>query len=204
MKKLFLTFIFILFTISLTGCFSKVKLEEDQSHLTIYKDGEIKLVAIVSEDTADDVYDVDIEDKKKDVEKDILDYFDDNHIDVEIDKLRIKKDTIEVTLTLEDSKDLDIRMKDTLEDYAKDWGYKDVEALSEYQDFILYKDDEEIKSKDLEDYEDYAILNLSGENDGCYYTIPGEIILVSDMDYERINKEIIYIDDGEYGIVVYK
>ncbi|MBN2222518.1 MAG: hypothetical protein JW708_09965 [Vallitaleaceae bacterium] len=206
MKKLLSFTLTTALLFSLTGCFGGIKLEENQSHLTMNKDGEITLEAIMEDRDFEDAFDVDFDDKEKDVIKDLEEYFDDEDITVEVKKLKLNKDTAEITIFIEDGEDYLSKIDETLEDLADDSGYDDIEDFVEAYDyeFVTFKDEEDIDSKDLEDYADYIYLNVYGGEEGMYYTTPSDIEAVSDLKFERINKNTIFIEDGEYGYILIK
>ena len=204
MKKLLAVLTTVLLMFSLTGCLSGLKLEEGQAHYTLSDKGEVTLEGIMSDNDAEDDLGIDFDDSKKDIEKDIIDQFDDMGVDVEIKKIKVGKDTLSLTMVIEDGEDMGMGADYTLSDYADDMYYEDIDALADSEDFVLYKNGKDIDGKDLGDYEDYNIINVSGSDEGCYYTVPGKIVALSDIDFQEKGNDTIFIEDGKYGIIIYK
>lgn len=207
MKKILSFTLAAALTLSLTGCFGGIKLEENQTHLTLNKDGEITMEAIMEDKDFEDAFDVDFDDKEKDIIKDLEEYFDDEDVKAEVKKLNLKKDTAEITLVIEDGEDYLSAIDETLEDLADDAGYDSIEDYVDDYDyeFVTFKDEEDIDSDDLEkDYADYIYINVYGGEEGMYYTLPSDIVAVTDMKFEKIKKDTIFIEDGEYGYILIK
>jgi hypothetical protein len=178
-----------------------VDIEEEQSSYVLNKDSELTMVITIDEDDLDDIYDADFDDSVKEITEDLEDFLDDVDSDGEIKNIKKKDDYIELTLFFEDAEDQtgDIY---TLEDEA-DW-YDDMEDYADDNPLVYFKSGDDVDEDDFEDYEDYLILSVWGGEEGAYFEVPSEIELVSDrMDYERINNNTIFVEDGESGIIVF-
>ncbi|MDA3845059.1 MAG: hypothetical protein PF505_00760 [Vallitaleaceae bacterium] len=205
MRKVLALGLVVVFMFSLTGCFGGVKLEEDQMSYVLNKDGELTYSMYIEDKDLEDSFDVDFDDKEKEIIEDMEDAFDDWDIDAEVTKLKKKDDYANITILIEDSEDMGDEFELTLEDYVDDNGYEDIDAFADDNDFVLFKDEDDVKSKDLEDYADLYLVSVSGGSDGVYYEVPGKIILVSDkVDFEKVNNNTIYIDKKEYGYIAYE
>lgn len=206
MKKFISLLLAATLILSLSGCslISKSKIEEGQVHWTLDKDGALTIEMAVNEDDADDDFNIDLGDKEKDIEEDLVDSFDDMDIDVEVKSLKVKNDVLYATLFLEDAEDMGIDMEATFEEYVEDMFYEDIEAYSDSYDFVLYKDGDDIKAKDLEDYADYNVMTIYGNKDGSYITVPGKIEALTDLSFEKISNDTIFVDDKDTGIILYK
>ncbi len=205
-KTMLVTSLLLVLSMVLSGCFlaGGIKLEEDQIEYIFDEDGGLTLRAFMSDKELEDAFDVDFDDKKKEIEEDIIDYFDDEvDTDVEVKKLDISKDTASFELYIEDGEDFFMEMEVSLEDYADDYYGVDVDELEDYEEFVYYKDGDDVKNKDVEDFSDDYVINVHGGDEGAYYTFPSKVLLVGDkVDYEKIDNDTIFIDDGEYGLVV--
>lgn len=206
MKKLVTLIITIVILVSLSGCKSNIKLEEGQSYLILNEKSEMTMSVYLSDKEFDGSYGIDFDDDDDEIKENIIELFDDVYdMDMEVKKFKKGKDNVKFTLFSEDGDKFGYDLDYTLEDYADDNFYEDIDALSEYQAFLTYKDGEDLDEDDLEDYADSIILYVYGSDEGSYYKFPSEILLVDDnMDYEKIAKNIIYVDDNESGYVVLK
>lgn len=211
MKKFLAVIMALVFVLSLTGC-SKVKLKEGESHIVIDKKGTVSIEFYMSDKDADKTFDIDTEDKVKDIKEDLEDLFDDYDIDAEIKNVKASKDYLKFTMVVEDADDYGIDLDMTLEDYADD-RYCDIDELEdEGIKFYTYKSEgkDKVKSKDLEDYEDYKVLGVNSTSltgGEVYITVPGEIVLVTDgIKFEKVSKNTIYIKKSKSykDIIVYK
>lgn len=204
-KVLAMTLVLSLLTVLLSGCLGGgIKLEENQVEVIFDKDGGITMRSYSEDRDFEDDFEVDFDDDKDDILKDMEDYIEDYITDdFEIKSLKLNKDTAEFEIYFEDAEDLYMELKDTLEDYAEDWHYVDIEDLEDEEDFVYFKDGEDVKGKDLEDYADYLCVNVHGGDEGSYYTFPSKVAIVSeDVKFEKINNNTIFIEDDEYGVVV--
>jgi len=207
MRKVLALGLVLVFMFSLTGCFGGVKLEEGQSSYILNKDGEMSFTTYIEDKDLEDQFDVDFDDKDKDIIGDIEDAMDDWDIKVEVTKFKKKKDFAMITMVIDDVEDMGMtEFEQTLEDYVDDdsW-YDDFDEFADDNDFVLFKNEDDVKSKDLEDYADLYLISVSGGDEGAYYEVPGKIILVGDkVDFEKVNNNTIYIDKDEYGFIAYE
>lgn len=202
-----LTGLILLLSLVVSGCTllgGGVKLEEDQMEFTFDDDGGLTMRAIMEDDEFEDAFDVDFDDKKKDIEEDMVDYMDDERdTDIEIISLKINKDTAEFEIYMEDAEDMYMELDQTLEDLAEDWFDVDIEDLEKELEFVYYKDEEDLDEDDYEDYADDFVINVGGGDEGMYYTFPSKILLVSDkVDFEKESNNTIFVDKDENGYVV--
>ncbi len=203
MKKALLPLTLIIL-LSLTGC-SKTKLEQGESFVTFKKDS-VSVACSLSEKDAKKLYDIRIKDDNKDIKEDLVDYFSDNYdIDIKITKFKKGKDFINFTYETEDAEDIGYYDDTTLEDYADDLRYDDVEELADDMEFITYDKEKSVDSDDIDKYEDDLVQFVKGGDKGMYYKTPNKMLLVSEkLKYERISKDTIYIKRNSSGIIVYK
>lgn len=203
MKKVLLPLTLIIL-LSLTGC-SKTKLEQGESFVTFKKDS-VSVACSLSGKDAKSEYGIRIKDDSKDIKEDLVDYFDDYYdIDIKITKFKKGKDFINFTYVIEDAGDLGYYVETTLEDYADDLHYDDVEELADDREFITYDKEKSVDSDDIDKYEDDFVQRVNGGAKGVYYKTPNKILLVSeDLKYEKISKDTIYIKRNSSGIIVYK
>lgn len=206
MKRILaITMVLSLVGLMMSGCLGGgITLEENQGEYIFDKDGGVTMRAVMEDKDFEDAFDTDFDDKKSDIEDDMKDYIEDELTDdFEIKTLKINKDTAEVEIYFEDSGDMYMELKDTLEDYADDYYGIDLDELEDYMDFVYYKDEEDVKGKDLEDYADYLFIEVYGADEGTYYTFPSKIAIVDeDVKFEKISNNTIFIEDDEWGMVV--
>lgn len=204
MKKLSIVLLIAFFIIYLSGCKSSVKLEEGQTYTILDSKGNMTVSLFLSEKEFDGSYDVDFDDDEDEIKESIIELFDDVYgVDVEISRLKKGKDNIKFTLTSEDADEFGYDLDYNLGEYAEDNYYDDIDELSEFETFVLYKDDEDLDEDDLEDYEDKIVLHVFGADEGTYFKLPGKILLIdADLDYEKISNNMIFIDDNESGVIV--
>lgn len=203
MKRFSVIFMILFFISILTGC-TKVKLEENQSFATFKSNGDVILSEYLSDNDADDYLDIDTSDKNSKIKKDLISFFDDNlNMDVKVTKIKATKDYIKFTITSKDADNMGFDADYALSDYADDYYGDDVDVLAENQDFVYFKNGNDVKDKDLSDYEDDIAVQVNGGEEGTYYKFPGKILVLNDLDFNKISNDTIYIDDDENGIVVY-
>lgn len=204
MKKVSIILLVAFFIVNLSGCKANVKLEEGQTYTILDSKGKMTMSVFLSDKEFDGSYGIDFDDDDKEIKEGIVDLFDDVYgMDVEISKFKKGKDYVKFTLTSTDAKDFGYDLRYTLEDYAEDSYYDDVDDMSEYESFVLYKNDKDLDEDQLEDYEDAIVIYVYGGEEGSYYKLPGKILLVDDnMDYKKISGDTIFIEDDEYGIIV--
>lgn len=204
MRKLISIITVITMVAALTGCSSKVKLEEDQMHFNFDKDDGITLTALIDDKDLEDDMDIDFDDKVKEIEEDIQDYLDDEDQDGELISFKKDDDMGLVEIYYDDLDELYMELDNSLEDYADDM-YGDFDDFADEEEFIYYKNEKDVDEDDLEDYEDYYVVSVYGGEDGIYYTFPSKIILVhEDVDYEKISDNTIFIEDSTEwnGVVI--
>lgn len=203
MKKALLPLTLIIL-LSLTGC-SKTKLEQGESFVTFKKDS-VSVAFSVSEKDAKKLYDIRFKDNSKDIKEDLVDYFSDIFdADIKITEFKKGKDFINFTYEIEDAEDLGYYDETTLEDYADDLRYDDVEELAEEIEFITYDKEKSVDSDDIDKYEDDFVQYVTGGDKGIYYKTQNKILLVTEkVKYEKISKDTIYIKRNSSGIIVYK
>jgi len=196
MKKFMIISLLIIVTMALTGCFGGgVKLEEDQGYWVLDDDGGVTVEMLMETDDFEDEFDVDPDDKKKDIIDDLEDFFDDQDIDIEVKKLKVKKDIVSMELYIEDAKDMRLEIDDTLEDLADSWEM-DLEDFVDKNELVYFKNGKDVDEDDIDDYEDLVYIHVFADDEGMYYTVPGKIILVSDdIDFKKINKNTIFVED---------
>lgn len=206
MKKLLTLALAIVLVLSFTGCKSGIKLEEGQMHIT-FKGDEVTIVAVMEDDDLEDEYDVDFkDDSNKEIAEEIVDYFDDDDIDVTA-KVKKSGKTATVTIVFEDAEDAYMELDDTVEDVADDYGYDDIEDYFDDFDITMetVKDGDKVKAKEMEDYADDYMLMVFGGDEGIYYTFDSTVLLASkSMDFEYKSKTTIFIEDDESGYLVVK
>lgn len=203
MKKVLLPLILtILF--SLTGC-SNTKLEPGESFITFKKDS-VSIASSVSDKDVKKVYDIRFKDSSKEIKEELADYLSDIHDeDIKITKFKKGKDYINFTYKLEDVEDIGFYEDTTLEDFADDEGYDDVEELADDVEFVTYGKEKSVDSDDIDKYEDDLVQRVHGGNKGVYYKMPKKILLVTDgLKYEKISGDTIYVKRNSSGIIVYK
>lgn len=206
MKKLLTLSLVTILIFTLTGC-SGAKLEEGQKRLELNADEEITLSRSVEDKDAEDRWDIDFDDKLSEIEDDIIDEWEDtNAEDYEILTLKKQDDYLFIEIFIDDADDyLWLDIDTTLEDLMESDWYDDFEEYQEDMEFVDYKSDDEIDEDELEDFEDYLVFVVTGGEEGSYYVVPGNIVLVSgDCDYEVINSKQIFIEDEESGYIVYE
>lgn len=209
MKKVLSVLLVLVMVFALAGCSSGPKLEEDQVHYTLTKDGELTLKMYGELDELEDDFDIDEDDSEKDIAEDIVDYFDDEmDLDVEV-TVKKSKDMVTVTIVIEDAEDFYFfgDLEQSLEDLCDDYtGDDDIEDFLDSWDieFQEFKNEKDVDNDDMEDYKDDFIMSVYGGDEGVYYTLPSDILLVSDFDFERVNNNTIFVEDGEDGYVIYK
>jgi hypothetical protein len=197
MRKILSLSLALVLVLSLTGCFGS-KLEEGQGRYSFNKDGELNLEMSIEDKDLDDMFDADFDDKTKDIEDDIMDEWEDTGMeDAEIKSLKKKGDYLYLEIFIEDGEDVSWNDLDyTLEDYLEDSYYEDYDDLQEEVEFVEFKSEDEIDEDDLEDYEDNLVLTVYGGEEGMYWVVPDDIVLVSgDCKYERISATEIYVED---------
>lgn len=203
MKKVLLPLSLIIL-LSLTGC-SNTKLEPGESFITFKKDS-VSIACSVSDKDVKKVYDIRFKDSSKEIKEELTDYLSDVHDeDIKITKFKKGKDFINFIYELEDAEDIGYLDETTLEDYADDLRYDDVEELADDVEFITYGKEKSVDSDDIDKYEDDLVQLVKGGNKGTYYKIPNKILLVSEkLKYEKISNDTIYIKRNSSGIIVYK
>lgn len=204
MKKIFLLPLLFIILLSFVGC-SKIKLETGESFVTFNKDS-VSVACSVSDKDAKKLYDVRIKDSNKDIKEDLVDYFSDIYDeDIKITEFKKGKDYINFTYELEDAEDIGYLDETTLEDYADDLRYDDVEELADDVEFITYDKEKSVDSDDIDKYEDDLVQVVQGGNKGMYYKAPNKILLVPEkLKYEKISNDTIYIKRNSSGIIVYR
>jgi hypothetical protein len=203
MKKVLLPLILSVLLL-LTGC-SNVKLEPGESFIT-FKKKSASITFSVSEKDVKRVFDIRFKDSSKEIKEELADYLSDIHDDdIKITKFKKGKDFINFTYELEDVEDMDFYEKMTLEDYADDEGYDDVEELADDVEFVRYGKDKSVDSDDIDKYEDDLVQYVYGGDKGIYYKLPKKILLVTDgLKYKKISSDTIYVKRNSSGIIVYK
>ncbi|NLE25695.1 MAG: hypothetical protein GX625_10215 [Clostridiaceae bacterium] len=203
MKKALLPLTLIIL-LSLTGC-SKTKLEQGESFVTFKKDS-VSVACSLSGKDAKSEYGIRIKDNSKDIKEDLVDYFSDIFdADIKITEFKKGKDFINFTYEIEDAEDLGYYDETTLEDYADDLRYDDVEELAEEIEFITYDKEKSVDSDDIDKYEDDFVQYVTGGDKGMYYKTQNKILLVTEkLKYEKISNDTIYIKRNSSGIIVYK
>lgn len=195
MRKIIIGSFLLVLVFALTSCSSGIDLEEGQAYWTFDEDGGLTMEMLVDSDDFEDEFDADLDDKDKEIIEDLEDSFDDQDVDAEVKSLKVKKDTVNIEIYVEDSKDIFMEIKDTLEDLADQWDM-DLEDFLDGNELVYYKNEKDVDEDDIEDYEDLLYIRVSEGSDGMYYTVPGKIILVSDtLDFEKISNDTIYVDD---------
>lgn len=205
MKKILA--VVLMLSLVLVGCSAgKIVLEEDQMHVAFNSDGGVAMTMCMEDKEFEDEFDVDVDDDISDIMDDVKDYIEDQDedVDFEVKSLKIVDDMVVLSVYVEDGKDIYMEIEDSLEDYAE-YNYEDIDEMAEEEEFVYFKNGEDVDEDDVEQYEDYDIYEVSGADEGAYYTFPGKIAIVSeDMDFERVDAYTIFVEDGEYGIVVFE
>jgi len=182
-------------------------LEEGQSSYILNKDGSMIFTTYIEDKDLEDSFDVDFDDKDTDIMSDIEDAMDDWDVSVEVTKFDKIEEFALITMLIEDLEDMGrSEFEQTIEDYVDDdsW-YDDFDEFADDNDFVLFKNEDDVKSQDLQDYADLYMISVSGGDEGAYYEVPSNIVLVSDkVDFERVNNTTIYIDQDEYGYIAYE
>lgn len=201
MKKIIAFVLVLTLILTLTGC--KAKVGEGQRRIELNSKGEVIITWSIEDKDAEDYWDIDFDDSTKEIKEDLLDDWEDGSMeDAEIKTLKKQKDFLYIEVFIEDGEDAGYELDETLEDEMEDY-YEDYEEMQDDLEFVEFKSGDEIDEDELEDYEDYYILYVSGGEEGAYYALPNKIVLVEgDIKYERINNNEIFVEDGEYGIIV--
>lgn len=204
MRKISFVLLATFLIISLSGCKSNVKLEEGQTYTILDSKGKMTMSAFLSDKEFDGSYGVNFDDDDDEIKESIVDLFDDVYgMDVEVSKFKKGKDNVKFTLVSEDAEDFGYDLEYTLEDYAEDNYYEDIDDMSEYESFVFYKNDEDLNEDELEDYEDAIVIYVYGSEEGAYYKFPSKILLIDeDMDYEKVSSNTIFVEDNESGLIV--
>jgi len=215
MKKVLSVLLLLVVFATFVGCGSKVKLEPGQMFIEFGKDTVI-IKYSMSDDDAEDEFDINMKDSNKDIAADLEDYFsDDFDGDIKIKDLKKGKDYISFAVEIDADDFADYfrysyHNEYTFEEYAEDMGYDDVEELGEDRKFVEFSNGKSLSKKDLDKYEDdYAVLVFgSGLNSsqGVYFKFPKNILIVSkDLKYEKISNDTIFIKRSSgSGVVVVK
>jgi len=216
MKKALSVLMIFAVLLTLVGCGSKVKLYPGQVFVEFKKDT-VAIQFSVPKDDAEDEFDINFKDSTKSIQKDLEDYFSDDYDgDVKIKDLKKGKDYISFTVELDADDFADMyrysyHNEYTLEDYADDRGYDDVDELAENQKFVLYSNGKTVDEDDVSKYEDdYAVMvfgsGLGMFGQGAYFKFPKNILIVAkDLKYEKISNNTIFIKrSSSSGIVVVK
>lgn len=205
MKKIMMvTVISVLLASMITGCSGGVKLEVNQVEYSYGDDGDLTLNMLMEDKELEDEFDVDFDDKEKEIEEDLLDYIEDEiGDDVELKKFKKNKEDATIEMYFEDAEDMYGEIDQSFEDYAEDLYGLDLDELEEEEEFVIYKSEKDLDEDDYEDYEDGIVIRVYGGEEGSYYTFPGKVLLVGDkVDYEKESNQTIFIDEDEYGIIV--
>lgn len=204
MRKISFVLLAAFLIISLSGCKANVKLEEGQTYTILDSKGKMTMSAFLSDKEFDGSYGVDFDDNDDEIKESIVDLFDDVYgMDVEVSKFKKGKDNVKFTLISEDAEDFGYDLEYTLDDYSEDNYYEDIDDMSEYESFVLYKNDEDLDDDELEDYENAIVIYVYGSEEGAYYKFPSKILLVDeDMDYKKVSSNTIFVDDNESGLIV--
>lgn len=204
MKKVSSVILVFLLIISLSGCKSNVKLEEGQTYTVLDSDGGMSMSVFLSDKELDGSYGVDFDDDEDEIEESIIELFDDSYgMDVEITKFKKGKDNVSFTMTSEDAEDYGYDLEYTLEEFAEDSYYEDIDELAETESFIVYKDEKDLDEDELKNYEDAIVIYVGASDEGSYYKFPSKILLVDEnLDYNKVSSDTIFIEDNGFGMVI--
>lgn len=207
MRRLKILLVVLALALLFTSCGgSGISLKEGQYSVNIKSNGDVTIEYLMSKKKAEKEFDIDFDDSNKDIIKDLEDYFDDNmRAEGKVTIKKKTKDQILFSASFKKDEMKSINIKNTLEDYADNYGI-DVDELPDKMnlDFVYFKNGKDVDEDDLEKYEDYIAFQVSGDDEGVYFTFPGKIEIVSDIDFKRINDNTIFVEDGEFGLVVFK
>lgn len=207
MRRLKILLVVLALALLFTSCGgSGISLKEGQYSVNIKSNGDVTIEYLMSKKKAEKEFDIDFDDSNKDIIKDLEDYFDDNmRAEGKVTIKKKTKDQILFSASFKKGEMKSINIKNTLEDYADNYGI-DVDELPDKMnlDFVYFKNGKDVDEDDLEKYEDYIAFQVSGDDEGVYFTFPGKIEIVSDIDFKRINDNTIFVEDGEFGLVVFK
>jgi hypothetical protein len=207
MRRLKILLVVLALALLFTSCGgSGISLKEGQYSVNIKSNGDVTIEYLMSKKKAEKEFDIDFDDSNKDIIKALEDYFDDNmRAEGKVTIKKKTKDQILFSASFKKGEMKSINIKNTLEDYADNYGI-DVDELPDKMnlDFVYFKNGKDVDEDDLEKYEDYIAFQVSGDDEGVYFTFPGKIEIVSDIDFKRINDNTIFVEDGEFGLVVFK
>lgn len=192
-----------LLTLILSACSLATIVGKDQVKYTVNEDLSVTMEANLSQDNIEGFFDMSYDLSEEEMISSIKAHYNNLNTQITIIDFNKNKDYSKFTITYVDSSVIFIELSATLEDFSNSF-YKSYEDMAEVSGFLSYSSGDLAMDVDYNGLNAATILIVSGYDNGAYYKVPGDILLVSDeMLYKKRGSNTIFIEAGSYGHIVY-
>lgn len=192
-----------LLIMSLTACSLATIVGKDQVKYTINDDLSVTMEGYLNQDNIEGFFDMSYDLSEDEMIESIQTYYKDKNTEITLNDYNKKSNYSRFNITYKDPSIIFIELSATLLHFSNSF-YKSYEDMIQVSGFLAYDSGDLALTNDYTGLEEATILIVSGYDAGAYYSVPGEILLVSDeMPYKKRGSNTIFIEANSYGHIIY-